>query len=86
MKTVWKSVLEKDVGPLSIPVGAEFLTAQSQDNHVSVWYRCDPKAPTKSRWFAVVATGQDCPPDWDYLATVKFGVLVFHVFVKPEEL
>ena len=85
MKTVWKSVLEiKDVQSLDIPHGAEFLSAQIQQGNLCVWYRCDPAETKVKRYFSIVGTGNDCPPDWEYISTFQIfqGDLIFHVFVQ----
>jgi hypothetical protein len=84
--TIWKKVLQPtDVQDVMVPAGAEMLCAREQFEHICVWFRCDPNAPTEPRRIAIVGTGHPAPSDEDrYLGTASLqgGTLIFHVFER----
>jgi len=84
-KTIWKTQLKpSDVQEISVPEGAEFLTAREQHEQICVWFRCDPLAPKVKAKVAIVGTGHEAPEDGRYLGTASLqgGLMMFHVFVK----
>jgi hypothetical protein len=84
MRTIWKTVLDAtEEQRITVPSGAEFLTAREQRGHVCVWFRCDPEQPAEERTILIRGTGH---PDADgrYIGSAQIagGSLVFHVFEK----
>lgn len=69
---------------LRLPADAAVLTVQVQHGEAQMWVLLDPEAPTVTRHFAALATGESFPPTLtraDYIATFQSdGGLVFHVF------
>lgn len=85
-KTVWKyELLAIDMQGVSMPIGAEVLCVQAQNDVPCLWARVDPEASNESRLFRVAGTGH---PDVEgtYIGTFQLhkGALVFHVFeIQP---
>jgi hypothetical protein len=71
---------------VSIPQGAEMLTAREQHGRLFVWARVDVNRPRAGRTFCVACTGQDDVPAWPYIGTAMLhgGEFVLHIFVRPE--
>lgn len=83
--TIWRVTLDLiDSQIISVPNGAEFLTAQVQLGALSAWFRCDPGKASSNRVIWICGTGHHAPdPDESrYLATVQMagGTLVWHIF------
>lgn len=84
MQTVYKYPLY--VGGLqtiSMPTGAEVLSAQVQRGQICLWALCNPEAQREDRTFAIYGTGhpvEDTPGK--FLGTVQLegGAFIFHVF------
>lgn len=58
MKTVWKFPFQiHDSVLLTMPVGAEVLSLQVQDDRPCFWALVDPQAPREPRSFIVHETG-----------------------------
>lgn len=85
--TVWKFTL----GPrqtlssdayVEMPGGAKILTCQMQGDTIVLYAKVDPDTPPEIRMFQVIGTGQEIPEELDheYVGTVQYGPLVFHVF------
>ena len=79
---IWKWQLamaaQQDLG---LPLGAQFLTLQLQDDNPTLWFLCETDAPLQLRRFAIHGTGQDVPDTFrQYLGTFQTGALVWHVF------
>lgn len=69
----------------TLPVGATFLTVQSQNDIPHMWFELDPAAPTEQRTFAALATGEPIympASQRKYLGTFQLenGTYVFHLF------
>lgn len=74
-----------DYTDIEVEEGAEFLTAQIQNDCICAWYRFPFGAMTKQlRRFWIAGTGHTAPHNADYIGTVQLhgGQLVLHVFVE----
>src|SRR4029078_2327986 len=72
-----------DEGALSLPIGAEFLSAQQQHEAISVWYLVDPYVKLEKTRYRIYGTGHQVLEPLDelhYLATVQVGEYVWHLF------
>jgi hypothetical protein len=69
---------------ISLPEGAEILTAQVQRGQVCLWARVDAanSATLTERKIRVAGTGHSVSLAWHYIGTVQLlgGDLVFHFF------
>jgi len=86
-KRVWKFVLDPNNTKIVMPVGAEVLTVQSQNNEACLWALVDPDSERETRVFDVYGTGHniryDIGIDRKYIATFQLNDgLVFHVFER----
>ena len=87
MQTIWKFELTTtDEQTIEIPLGAEFLTVQVQNNNPCIWALVDPSQPTEKRHIEIYGTGHrihtDIGVERKYIGTYQLngGSLVFHVF------
>lgn len=76
-----------DKHTVEMPLGAEILCVQVQNDIPCLWAKVDPKAHRVDREIRIYGTGHDL--DWDtgdYVGTfqVRGDFLVFHVFIQPE--
>jgi hypothetical protein len=86
VSTIWKYPLEiSDVQSVSLPLGAEVLTVQTQGGNACIWALVDPKETRKEiRKVRIFGTGHNIEGDaGQYVGTFQIanGRLVFHVFV-----
>jgi len=86
--TIWKYKLPcTSRSEVSMPKGAQVLTAQTPFDELCVWALVDPDAPLTTRRFAMVATSENADDVLNarYINTVQFrgGLLVFHIFELP---
>ena len=70
---------------IRMPIGAEILTAQTQDGKPCLWavVDADVKASTEPRFIQVFETGQimiGTSLERKYIATIQIGQTVYHVF------
>jgi len=86
-KTILKFELETtDNQIIEMPVNAEILTVQTQNEVPCIWALVDPTKPKEKRFIEVFGTGHDVHYDMgvgrNYLGTYQLhgGSLVFHVF------
>lgn len=81
---IWKWVIPiADEVHLFMPVGAQILDAQMQNNELCVWAMGDPTRETKDHQLHLLGTGCPVPENAGrYIATVQTrgGALVLHVF------
>jgi hypothetical protein len=85
MMMIWKTSLELvDSQSISIPAGAEFLTAREQHGKICVWFRCSPDNPPRPRKIVICGTGHPCRRDDEYIGTafLNEGAFVLHVFER----
>lgn len=86
MKAVWKFEIRLLDHPVAIdmPVDAQILSVQNQDETIYMWALCSTDAPTVARVFRVVGTGHEHADDGFglYVGTTLMlsGTLVWHVF------
>ena len=86
-KTIWKFELEiADKQTIEMPVNAEILTVQTQNEIPCLWALVDPDDPKEDRVIKIFGTGHpivyDAGVDRKYIGTYQLrgGSLVFHVF------
>lgn len=84
MNTIWKyTLLLTDVQEISTPFSAEFLTAQMQDDCITVWANVNTTAPRQIRRFHIVGTGNPMPAESvRYVGTVQHHGVVWHIHVS----
>lgn len=78
---IWKFALVLREQVVSMPEGAEIVSAGSQDGTLVVWAICNPARPRVQRKIAVVGTGWPVPETGVFIGTVQMTTgLVWHVF------
>lgn len=78
---VWKYELPSADNQVSMPEGARVLDIQATRGVPTIYALVDPEAPRRTRMFTRVATGQAFDTaGLSYIATVRAGVLVWHIF------
>lgn len=85
MTTIYKYPLGpiNDSYIVSLPVGAQILTAAIQNDNLTIWARVDPEMEaTNNRIVRVYGTGHPIDKHDAYINTVFDGPFVWHVFVK----
>lgn len=68
---------------IGIPVGAEILTVQSQNNSVVMWAKVDTDYDLEIREFKIYGTGHEIDENatcYIGTTTVNGGAIVLHVF------
>lgn len=88
-KKIYKYPLKvADKQVIKLPVGAEILTVQTQNETPCIWALVNPENETQERHFEVFGTGHDVPNDMGierkYINTFQLhgGGLVFHLFER----
>lgn len=76
-KVVYKYSLRHRV---EMPIGAQILTIQMQDNQPMIWALVDPNAQFELRHFEAVSTGYSVGNGLQYIGTYFEGQFVWHVF------
>lgn len=81
-KAIWKFPIAVPGGVVTMPYGAQILTAQVQGNTIMLWAVVDPAEAVRStRRFEIVGTGWSFKEsDKRYIATVQQNGFVWHVF------
>jgi len=86
-KEIWKFELETtDHQILKMPLGAEILTVQMQNDTPCLWALVEPSQEKERRFIEIFGTGHplgyDMGVDRKYISTYQLhgGSLVFHVF------
>ena len=85
-KTIWKFKLEVTDGQsIPMPIGAEILTVQTQNDQPCLWALVDPNAEVENRYIEIFGTGHPVADKgiWrKYISSFqkRDGRLVFHVF------
>lgn len=86
-RVIWEFQFEI-VSPLhvSMPKGAEILTAQDQGGVGCLWAIVEPENWLESRYFEIFGTGQPIHEDQDierrYVGTLQQPPFVWHVFER----
>jgi hypothetical protein len=81
--TIWKFPLHTvDRQDVKMPVGAEVLCVQMQEDTPCLWALVNPDAAPTTRTFATYGTGHPVDASGAYIGTYQWadGSLVFHVF------
>jgi hypothetical protein len=90
-RTIWKFTLDPmgSIGSIvgvSMPTGAEVISAGVQWDKINVWAIVDPDAPISTRFFFVIGTGHEFPEGdgVKFINTVQLigGSLVMHIFER----
>lgn len=80
---ILKLTLKKErLQSVLMPVGAEIISVQVQNNLPTIWARCKGRSLEK-RLFAIYATGEELPDNpGEHLATLQLfeGYAIFHLF------
>lgn len=83
MKTIYKySFSTADEVEITMPLGAEILTVQTQNETPCIWALVDPGNEPGTRHFRIFGTGHPVNVDGFYHGTYQLhgGRLVFHIF------
>jgi hypothetical protein len=86
MDTIWKYPIEiNDIQTISLPVGAEILCVQTQNDRPYIWALVDSEAETESCQFLLCGTGERIPANLDHLEYIGTfqqmgGLFVWHLF------
>lgn len=72
---------------LLLPTGARFLSAQMQDNILTLWAMIDLEEKKQASYqLLILGTGIDLLPDfdkdWRFIDTAQDGYYVWHIFYK----
>lgn len=87
-KTIWKFKITPMRSFVEMPIGAEILTVQTQDEEPCIWALVNPENSIEKRYIEVFGTGHHVPCDMGierkYIGTFQLrgGSLVFHVFER----
>jgi hypothetical protein len=83
-KTIFKYNLKLGGNTISMPLGAQILTAQVQQGQLCIWVIVDQSESKKEdRYVQVFGTGHPLPVKADvsdWIATVQDGSFVWHLF------
>ena len=85
-KVIWKyELITQDTLRVLLPIGAEILALQTQNEKPCVWFLVNPdEVKTEVRKFDIVSTGHTIydANNKKYIGTYQLqgGLLVFHVF------
>lgn len=87
MKTIYKyPILLEEKQIISMPINAEILTVQIQNNVPCLWALVDNKLPLSDVTVIVYSTGAeiDQSQNLKYCSTLQVfdGAMVFHVFIN----
>lgn len=85
MKIFKYQIETTDEQTVAMPMGAQILTVQTQDEKPRIWALVDEMAPSVKRVIRTSGTGHPVPADQgQYVGTYQLrgGALVFHVFAS----
>ena len=89
MKTIYKYILTaKGSQKIPMPMNAEILSIQNQNEQICIWAIVDPKEEKELRHFEIFGTGHPLNyktgGEATFIGTVQMssGSLVLHVFEK----
>lgn len=89
MQTIYKYKLDQMAGTITIPVGAQFLSAGIDCNDdICLWFKVDAQEEAKiERRFVIMGTGWplDELVDFEFLETVKVDPYIWHIFLEKEK-
>lgn len=87
-KEIWKYAITPNQKHLILPLDAEILAVQTQNNEPFIWCLVDPNEELESRYFEIYGTGHqihyDMGTERKYIGTFQLnnGDLVFHLFER----
>lgn len=80
-RVVWKYPLAADRTNLDMPLGADILTVQVQNQTPTLWALVEPDNVRETRAFQIVPTGGFVPLTMKrYVGTWQSGPFVWHLF------
>lgn len=89
VKRIYKYQLEvADEQTIKIPMNAELLSVQTQNEVPCLWALIDPNEVTENRWIEIFGTGNPVNCDFGkerrFLGTFQLmnGALIFHAFER----
>jgi len=91
VKTIWKyPVVVMDEIWVYMPIGAEILDVQEQQDSICLWALVDSNEPLIKRKFRIFGTGRPVDLDddeqtWKFIATVQSTPFVWHIFEDYKE-
>jgi hypothetical protein len=80
---IWKYVItDSDGEQFAMPFGAIFrhIDIDPDRKGPALWFQVDPDRARETRTFAVFATGEQVPVDFEYVGTVKDDRYIWHIF------
>ena len=87
MKTIYKYPLEiTDEQTVSMPIGAQVLSAQMQGNNLCIWALVDSDNFNCDRRVRIFGTGNTVVLDdnWKFVGSVQERIFVWHIFIENE--
>ena len=88
MQRIYKYPLQvTDVQMVQMPIGAVILTAQNQNEVVTLWAMVEDKELIEFRAIHIFGTGHPIPEKYNgkYIATVQAEGFVWHIFEPNKE-
>ena len=83
MKTIWKySITDSPCQTIEMPLNAEVLCVQLQDNIPTLWASVETEEPKKSFDILTYYTGSYWIEKGKYIGTYQLTGLVYHVFIR----
>ena len=85
MKTIWKySITDRPCQEIEVPLNAEILCVQLQDNIPTLWALVETEEPKRIFDILTYYTG-DCWIDkkGQYIGSYQLAGCLYHVFVRP---
>lgn len=83
--TIWKFPITGFDNVIEMPVAAQIVCFQYQDDAPFLWAIVDPNAPTAKRNIRVYGTGAEMPERMRaYIGTAQYGPFVWHAFEEFE--
>jgi hypothetical protein len=87
MKTIYKYLLEiTDEQTVSMPIGAQVLSAQMQGTQLCIWALVYPDNFNCDRRVRIFGTGNPVTleGDWKFVDSVQERIFVWHIFIENE--
>jgi hypothetical protein len=70
---------------VSLPIGAQILSIDTQDKELFLWAFVDTRLPTTAIRYRIVGTGDDLGDtmdDYRHVETLQVGEWVWHMFIN----
>ncbi len=69
-----------DATAIDMPIGAEILLVECQNQQPCIWAKVDNKAKTEKRMFVITGTGHEVPGHCKHVASFQQGMFVWHLW------